>query len=127
MKDETNKKAHEASAQIACEGADAIRTVASLKREEGFYHEYCESLEGPLRKSVRAALWGSALFGMTQSVAFFGIALVLGLFCIISHEHAKSRSPQIFFYGSLLIANLSYDTKQFFICTFRLCVLCDTH
>lgn len=79
MKDETNKKAHERSAQIACEGADAIRTVASLKREEGFHREYCESLEAPLRKAVRAALWGSALFGMTQSVTFFGIALVLGL------------------------------------------------
>lgn len=76
MKDETNKKAHEESAQIACEGAGAIRTVASLKREDGFYQEYCDSLEQPLRRAVRSALWGSALFGLTQSVAFFGIALV---------------------------------------------------
>lgn len=76
MKDQSNKNAHEESAQIACEGASAIRTVASLKREEGFCREYSDSLEAPLKKAIRSALVGSTLFGLTQSVVFFGVALV---------------------------------------------------
>lgn len=76
LKDQSNKAAHEGSAQIACEGAGAIRTVASLKREDGFYQEYSDSLEFPLRKALRSAWVGGSLFGMTQSVVFFGAALV---------------------------------------------------
>lgn len=75
-KDEHNKKSHEASAKIACEGAGAIRTIASLKREQGCLQEYSESLELPLRRSIHSAMWGGALFGFTQSVTFFGLALV---------------------------------------------------
>lgn len=75
-KDEHNKKSHEESAKIACEGAGAIKTIASLKREKGCFQEYSNSLELPLRRSVHSAIWGGVLFGLTQSVTFFGLALV---------------------------------------------------
>lgn len=40
LKDAKTKKAHEASAQLACESAAAIRTVASLTREEDAWNIY---------------------------------------------------------------------------------------
>lgn len=44
LKDESNKKAHEASAKLVCEAAGAIRTVASLAREDDCCRLYSESL-----------------------------------------------------------------------------------
>jgi len=95
MKDESNKKSHEESAQIACEGASAIRTVASLKREDGFHQEYSASLESPSRKAIRSALIGSSLFGMTQSAVFFGTALVS--MSTFGNAHALNLSARRFF------------------------------
>lgn len=76
LKDETNKKEHDESAQIACEAAGAIKTVAALTREDGCYQEYSESLEVPLQRSNRTAIWSCALYAFTQSMQFFAIALV---------------------------------------------------
>jgi ATP-binding cassette subfamily B (MDR/TAP) protein 1 len=76
MKDQTNKKAHEESAQLACEAAGAIRTVASLTREEDFHNNYSRSLEVPLQRSNRTALWGNWLYAISQGTSFFAIALV---------------------------------------------------
>ncbi|KAF8320496.1 P-loop containing nucleoside triphosphate hydrolase protein [Clavulina sp. PMI_390] len=96
-KDEHNRRAHEESAQVACEGVGAIRTVASLKREKTMHQEYSDTLDAPMRRAVRAGLWGSALYGFTQCIEFFSISLV-------------------FYYGSLLVAKLSYTSEQFYIC-----------
>lgn len=76
MKDQTNKKSHEDSAQVACEAAGAIRTVASLTREEECTRIYSESLEVPLRTSNRTAVWSNGLFALSQSMSFYVIALV---------------------------------------------------
>lgn len=97
LKDQTNKKSHEQSAQLACEAAGAIRTVAALTREEECSQEYNQSLEEPLRRSNKTSLWGAALFALSQSAMFFGIALV-------------------FWYGSRKVADLEYTTKDFFVC-----------
>ena len=70
LKDQTNKKAHEESAQVACEAAGAIRTVASLTREDDCSRVYSESLEGPLRQSNRSALWSNTLFAFSQGVTY---------------------------------------------------------
>lgn len=67
---------HAASAQIACEVAGAIKTVASLTREQAFYKEYSDSLELPLQRSNRLSLWTSALFGLVQSFLYLTAALV---------------------------------------------------
>ncbi|KIK49186.1 hypothetical protein CY34DRAFT_797578 [Suillus luteus UH-Slu-Lm8-n1] len=96
LKDQNNKSAHESSAQIACEAAAAIRTVASLTREEHCLNLYRRSLEGPVRKSIRTALWSNMLFALSQAMAFWVIAL-------------------IFWYGATLVSQLEISTQSFFI------------
>ncbi|KAG1881998.1 P-loop containing nucleoside triphosphate hydrolase protein [Suillus tomentosus] len=96
LKDQQNKAAHESSAQLACEAAAAIRTVASLTREEDFLQLYSASLEGPLRRSNRTALWSSLFFSLSQAMSFFVISL-------------------IFWYGSILVSNFKISTTGFFV------------
>ena len=97
MKDQNNRRAHEDSAQLACEAAGAIKTVASLTREDDCLRQYSKSLEGPLKISNRSALNSTFWFALSQSMVFFVIALV-------------------FWYGSRLVASLEYNTFQFFVC-----------
>ncbi|KAF5360351.1 hypothetical protein D9756_004683 [Leucocoprinus leucothites] len=96
LKDQQNKKAHEESAQLACEAAGAIRTVASLTREEDCLKLYSDSLEVPLQRSNKNAIWSNALYSFSQAQVFFVIAL-------------------IFWYGSRLVASREYSTFQFFV------------
>jgi ATP-binding cassette subfamily B (MDR/TAP) protein 1 len=96
LKDQQNKAAHESSAQLACEAAASIRTVASLTREEDFLNLYSASLEEPLRKSTKASLWGNFFYAISQSMTFYVIALV-------------------FWYGSILVSRLDISTTSFFI------------
>jgi ATP-binding cassette, subfamily B (MDR/TAP), member 1 len=96
LKDQVNKKAHEGSAQLACEAAGAIRTVASLTREEDCVKVYSQSLEEPLRRSNRTAVWTTLLFSISQSLMFFVIALV-------------------FWYGADLVSRGKASTFEFFI------------
>ncbi|KAH0832051.1 ste6-like protein [Lanmaoa asiatica] len=96
LKDQQNKHAHESSAQLACEAAASIRTVASLTREADCLRLYSESLEEPLRNSNRTAIWSNLLYSFSQSISFYIIAL-------------------IFWYGSLLVSRLEMDTLSFFI------------
>jgi ATP-binding cassette, subfamily B (MDR/TAP), member 1 len=96
LKDQANKKAHEESAQLACEAAGAIRTVASLTRENDCCDLYGKSLEEPLQKSNRSAIWSNLLYSLSQSMMFFVISL-------------------IFWYGSRLVSFRQYSTFQFFI------------
>ncbi|KAF8506439.1 P-loop containing nucleoside triphosphate hydrolase protein [Gautieria morchelliformis] len=97
LKDQTNKKSHESSAQIACEAAAAIRTVASLTREDDCWELYSESLLAPLLQSNRTAVFSNLLYSISQAMTFFVISL-------------------IFWFGSRQVANLELSTKQFFIC-----------
>ncbi|KAG6837188.1 hypothetical protein H0H93_013415 [Arthromyces matolae] len=96
LKDQANKKSHESSAQLACEAAGAIRTVASLTREDDCCDLYSKSLEEPLRQSDRTAIFSNGLYSLSQSMIFFVIALV-------------------FYYGSLLVSRREYSTFQFFV------------
>ncbi|KAI0789769.1 P-loop containing nucleoside triphosphate hydrolase protein [Abortiporus biennis] len=96
LKDQQNKRAHEQSAQLACEAAASIRTVASLTREQDCCDQYSQSLEEPLRNSNRTAIWSNGLFALSQSMAFYIIALV-------------------FWYGSRLVSTQELSTFHFFI------------
>lgn len=96
LKDQQNKKAHESSAQLACEAAGAIRTVASLTREDDCCDIYSKSLDGPLKISNRSALWSNLIYAMSQSMTFYVIALV-------------------FWYGSRLVSIQEVSTFHFFI------------
>ncbi|KAG8754579.1 GTPase-activating protein [Serendipita sp. 396] len=97
MKDQTNKASHEESAHLACEAAGSIRTVASLTREDDCLRIYSESLEKPLQYANHSAFRSTLWFALSQSCAFYVIALV-------------------FWYGSKLVASLEYDITQFFVC-----------
>jgi ATP-binding cassette subfamily B (MDR/TAP) protein 1 len=96
LKAQHNKKTHEGSAQVACEAAGAIRTVASLTREDDCLDFYSKSLEGPLRESKRTSFWGNLLFSLSQSFSFFVISLT-------------------FWYGSRLVSYQEFTTKEFFV------------
>ena len=96
MKDEKNKKAHAKAAQLACEAAGAIRTIAALTREDQCRDEYSKSLEEPLRNSNRAAFRGGIIYGLAQATTFWVIAL-------------------IFWYGAQLVSKLEIDLLDFFV------------
>jgi ATP-binding cassette subfamily B (MDR/TAP) protein 1 len=96
MKDEYNKKSYESSAQVACEAAGAVRTVASLTREKDCCDMYADSLKEPIRRSTRTALWSNLLYAFSQASVMFAIALV-------------------FWYGSVGVANQEYGTTAFFV------------
>ena len=46
------REAYGKSAQLACEQISAIRTVASLRRENALLSEFVLSMEGPVRKAM---------------------------------------------------------------------------
>ncbi|KAF8900291.1 multidrug resistance protein 1 [Gymnopilus junonius] len=96
LKDQANKKAHQSSAQLACEAAASIRTVAALTREDSCVQLYSQSLEGPLRASNRASVWSNLLYAFSQGLNFFVIAL-------------------IFWYGAGLVSRREATIFQFFI------------
>lgn len=97
LKDEVNKKAHEESAQMACEAVGSIRTVASLTREQNCCDIYSKSLEAPLKTAARASIRSTLAYAISQSLSFFVIALV-------------------FWYGSRLVAAEEYNSNEFFVC-----------
>lgn len=96
LKDKKNKKEHEESAQLACEAAGSIRTVASLTREDDCTLIYSKALEEPLRKSNKTAIFSNGLYALSQALSFFVIALV-------------------FWYGSRLVANFEFGVQAFFV------------
>ena len=91
------KKAYEASASYACEATSAIRTVASLTREEDVWEHYHDSLVAQTTRSLRSILKSSLLYAASQSFMFLCIALG-------------------FWYGGTLIANGEFTLFQFFLC-----------
>ena len=91
------KKAYEKSASYACEATAAIRTVASLTREEDVWEHYHQSLVAQGSKSLKSILKSSILYASSQSLMFLCIALG-------------------FWYGGTLIAAQEYSMLQFFIC-----------
>jgi len=91
------KKAYESSASYACEATSAIRTVASLTREDDVWEHYHLSLVAQAQKSLRSVLKSSTLYAGSQSLTFLAIALG-------------------FWYGGTLIGNGEYNMQQFFIC-----------
>ncbi|GAA5912585.1 hypothetical protein JCM5296_000742 [Sporobolomyces johnsonii] len=96
LKDQKNKKSHEQSAQMACEAASAIRTVASLTREEDCSAIYSQYLDKPMQESNRVAIWSSGLYAISQSLSFWVIAL-------------------IFWYGAHQLASGAISSRQFFV------------
>ncbi|EGN96419.1 hypothetical protein SERLA73DRAFT_170797 [Serpula lacrymans var. lacrymans S7.3] len=95
-KEKASKASHDESAQIACEAAVSIRTVAALTREDHTCSLYSDALKAPLRQSVKAGIVSNAIFAMSISVIVFVVALV-------------------FWYGSGLVTTGEYTTFQFYV------------
>jgi ABC-type multidrug transport system fused ATPase/permease subunit len=98
QKDQFDKISHSSSAQLACEAATSIRTIASLTREDHCLRLYSKSLEKPLQRSKtsKTAILSNALFALSSSMVFFVIALV-------------------FWYGARLVSGLEISTFRFFV------------
>ena len=91
------KRAYEKSASYACEATSAIRTVASLTREEDVWEFYHQSIVTQEARSLRSVLKSSILYAASQSFMFLCIALG-------------------FWYGGQRIAAHEYSQFQFFVC-----------
>ena len=93
MKDVKVRRTHVESARIASESANAIRTVASLTREQDCLDRYEQSLRKASMVAKRAALYGNIAFALSQSCSYWVVALA-------------------FWYGSRLILNVHYENNQ---------------
>ncbi|WFD35699.1 ABC-type xenobiotic transporter [Malassezia cuniculi] len=93
MRDVKVRKTHLESARIASESANAIRTVASLTREQDCLDRYDESLQKASLVAKRAAIYGNIAFALSQSCSYWVIALA-------------------FWYGSRLIVNTRMENGQ---------------
>jgi len=96
LKDKAVKESHADSAQVACEAAASVRTVAALTGEEFCCERYSNSLLRPLQDAKRAALRSSLLYALSQTTVYWVISL-------------------IFWYGSVLVSEQEVTTFQFFI------------
>lgn len=92
-----SKKAYEGSASYACEATSAIRTVASLTREDDVWNVYHMQLVEQGKKSLRSIMKSSVLYAGSQSFTLLCIALG-------------------FWYGGTLIGKGEYTLFQFFVC-----------
>ena len=92
-----SKKAYEHSATYACEATSAIRTVASLTREDEVQTHYRDMLANQGRESLISVAKSSTLYAASQSFTFLAIALG-------------------FWYGGTLIGNREYNLFIFFVC-----------
>lgn len=91
------KKASAASASYACEAVSAIKTVASLTREEGIIAQYKASLATQIRASMRSVVGSAVLYAASQSITY--LCMALG-----------------FWFGGTLIYRGEYSLLQFYIC-----------
>jgi len=91
-----SKVAYEKSASYACEATAAIRTVASLARENDVWQQYHRELEIQGKKSLVSVAKSSILYAMAQSFLFFCLALG-------------------FWYGGTLMKEHEYDMLKFFM------------
>ncbi|GAA99245.1 uncharacterized protein L969DRAFT_93707 [Mixia osmundae IAM 14324] len=90
------KVVHEESAQIACEAAASLRTVAALTREADCVRIYSEALRKPQEYTNRQSLNSNIVYGISQALSYFVIAL-------------------IFWYGSHLLVDDGLSTRSFYV------------
>ncbi|KAJ5320576.1 hypothetical protein PENANT_c033G08172 [Penicillium antarcticum] len=92
-----SKAAYEGSASYACEATSAIRTVASLTRENDVWSVYHGQLDLQGRASLISVIKSSSLYAASQALVFFCVALG-------------------FWYGGTLLGKHEYGMFTFFVC-----------
>ncbi|BGP48146.1 hypothetical protein JCM10450v2_004018 [Rhodotorula kratochvilovae] len=95
-KEENVKESHSASAQMACEAAGAIRTVAALTREEDCCRLYNEELAGPAMHALKTAIHSNVYYSLSQATALWVTALM-------------------FWYGIRLTTNGEISVRDFYV------------
>ncbi|BFZ61168.1 hypothetical protein YB2330_002227 [Saitoella coloradoensis] len=91
------KGAYNKAAQTACEATSAIRTVASLTREQHVWDMYHDSLEAPAQAALISTLKSTVWFAASSAITFCCNGLA-------------------FWYGATLIRTDGYSLITFFIC-----------
>lgn len=92
-----SKLAYEGSAGYACEATSAIRTVASLTREDDVRRTYHAQLENQRRSGLISVAKSTILYAASQALVFLCVALG-------------------FWYGSTLLGKYEYSMFRFFVC-----------
>jgi ATP-binding cassette, subfamily B (MDR/TAP), member 1 len=90
------RSAYQTSASYACEATAAIRTIASLTREEDVLETYKSMLVDQTAKDLRSSVQSSALFAASMSGMLFASGLA-------------------FWYGGTLISKHEISLQDFFI------------
>jgi ATP-binding cassette subfamily B (MDR/TAP) protein 1 len=91
-----SRSAYQTSASYACEATAAIRTIASLTREEDVLETYQSMLVDQAAKDLKSTVQSSILFGASNAGMLFASALG-------------------FWYGGTLISNHQISMQDFFI------------
>lgn len=91
------RKAYKMSASYACEATAAIRTIASLTREDEVWEHYHSMLIDQTSSSLKSVVKTSSLYAASQSGMF--LASALG-----------------FWYGGMLISRRELTVESFFLC-----------
>ncbi|KAB5554574.1 P-loop containing nucleoside triphosphate hydrolase protein [Coniochaeta sp. 2T2.1] len=91
------QKAYEASTSYACEAITAVRTIASLGKEDAVLASYHRQLLLQVRAGVVPSLKSALLYALAQGVYYMCTALA-------------------FWYGGTLLARHEYSIFQFFVC-----------
>ena len=91
------KKAYQASANSACEAASAIHTVASLTMEREVLSSYRRQLQLQLRSDILPIIKSSVLYGASQALPFFCMALG-------------------FWYGGRMLGHHDFSLFTFYVC-----------
>ena len=91
-----SRSAYQTSASYACEATAAIRTIASLTREEDVLETYQSMLVDQAAKDLKSTVQSSILFGASNA----------GMLC---------ASALGFWYGGTLISNHQISMQDFFI------------
>lgn len=93
--EERAKKSYEKSGMFACEGVSAIRTVASLTREDSLCYTYGSHVKAQVKRSRWPLCRSAVIFGLSQGLT----PLIMGLG---------------FWYGSTLMRKGQSSSYQFF-------------
>ena len=91
-----SRVAYRTSASYACEATAAIRTIASLTREDDVLETYEAMLDDQISKDLKSTVQSSLLFGFSNAGMLFASALG-------------------FWYGGTLISNHQISLQNFFI------------
>lgn len=91
------KRVYQASASSACEAASVIRTVASLTMEREVLCSYRRQLRRQLRSDIFPIVKSSVLYGASQALPFFCMALG-------------------FWYGGRKLGHHDYSLFTFYVC-----------